>query len=621
MAEILSEFGHLVGLAGGNNIQATTMPTYSSVPLGTIVQYIGTTTADYINGYFYKATATGWEQHDTQPASNADNSITAFKESSPALAAHAVDEYIRYNNVTYIVTAAIAIGDNLVIGTNIDVPDLDEGTVIYTPEAGGGSTGGGHVIVNPSGTEMEQRASLQFVDANVTDDSTNDKTKIENIKVINSESELASASDGMYMGSYDDEAEGVISADMVMYDSETTVEDELDNKVDILSKGVANGVAELDSSGKVPSSQLPSYVDDVIEGYYDSITDRFYTESTFEHVITPESGKSWVDVNTNKSYRWTGSVYTRVDEGIQLGETSGSAYRGDRGKTAYDHSQVTSGNPHNVSKTDIGLGNVDNTSDTTKKTNFTGSLVSGNTGFVTGGSVFNIYRVTHRDITNDLANLPTAVSEQNLAKYGYAIGDYFSRTVGERTYTYYLADMNPFYGGYDYYAVVATPHIGIIVNTNTNSQWYTGSDITGVSYTNSTLHQYLSGDVLNNIKADMIALFGGTTGLEHLVAHTLLDNTLGTWAWTSGGDYIAALTEHQMYGARVWSADNYQQGEGFRQLEIFRKYDPNLIYPWSHVWLRSVASAADACLLLYYGSAVSYGVPGSFLASGLILFH
>jgi len=68
MAEILSEFGHLVGLAGGNNIQATTMPTYSSVPLGTIVQYIGSTTADYINGYFYKATATGWEQHDTQPA-------------------------------------------------------------------------------------------------------------------------------------------------------------------------------------------------------------------------------------------------------------------------------------------------------------------------------------------------------------------------------------------------------------------------------------------------------------------------------------------------------------------------------------------------------------------------
>ena len=252
MAEILSEFGHLVGLVGGNNIQATTMPTYSSVPLGTIVQYIGTTTADYINGYFYKATASGWEQHDTQPASNADNSITAFKESSPALAAHAVDDYIRYNNATYIVTAAIAIGDNLVVGTNIAVPVLDEGTVIYTPEAGGGSAGGGHVIVNPSGTDMEQRASLQFVDANVTDDSNNDKTKIENVKVINSESELTNASDGMYIGSYDDEPEGVLSADMVMYDSETTVEDELDNKVDkVTGKGLSTNDYDNTDKAKV----------------------------------------------------------------------------------------------------------------------------------------------------------------------------------------------------------------------------------------------------------------------------------------------------------------------------------------------------------------------------------
>lgn len=129
--------------------------------------------------------------------------------------------------------------------------------------------------------------------------------------------------------------------------------------------GTANGVAELDSNGKVPSSQLPSYVDDVIEGYYNSSTDRFYKESTFTTVIPPEDGKSWVDIASNKSYRWTGSVYVRVDEGVQLGETSSTAYRGDRGKTAYDHSQTT-GNPHGTTKNDIGLGNVNNTADLDK---------------------------------------------------------------------------------------------------------------------------------------------------------------------------------------------------------------------------------------------------------------
>ena len=57
---------------------------------------------------------------------------------------------------------------------------------------------------------------------------------------------------------------------------------------------------------------------------------------------------------------WVSSQMSSIGN-LMLGETSSTAYRGDRGKTAYDHSQTTSGNPHNVTKTDIGLGNVTNT--------------------------------------------------------------------------------------------------------------------------------------------------------------------------------------------------------------------------------------------------------------------
>ena len=152
------------------------------------------------------------------------------------------------------------------------------------------------------------------------------------------------------------------------------------------TKGAANGVAELDANGKVPSSQLPSYVDDVIEGYY--YNSKFYEEAAHTTEITGETGKIYVDLETEKTYRWSGSAYVEISSSLALGETSSTAYRGDRGKTAYDHSQLTSGNPHNVSKSDIGLGNVDNTSDATKKTNFTGSIASGDTGFVTGGAVY-----------------------------------------------------------------------------------------------------------------------------------------------------------------------------------------------------------------------------------------
>ena len=94
-------------------------------------------------------------------------------------------------------------------------------------------------------------------------------------------------------------------------------------------KGAANGVAELDSGGKVPASQLPSYVDDVLE---------YATCSAFP--ATGETGKIYVATDTNLTYRWTGSGYTEISPSLALGETSSTAYRGDRGKIAYDHAQA-----------------------------------------------------------------------------------------------------------------------------------------------------------------------------------------------------------------------------------------------------------------------------------------
>lgn len=92
------------------------------------------------------------------------------------------------------------------------------------------------------------------------------------------------------------------------------------------SVGTANGVAELDSNGLVPSSQLPSYVDDVVE----------YAATT-NFPASGESGKIYVATGTGKIYRWSGTQYTEISASLALGETSSTAYRGDRGKTAYTH--------------------------------------------------------------------------------------------------------------------------------------------------------------------------------------------------------------------------------------------------------------------------------------------
>jgi len=85
-------------------------------------------------------------------------------------------------------------------------------------------------------------------------------------------------------------------------------------------KGAANGVAELDGSGLVLSSQLPSYVDDVIV-----VADFAALPGT------GADGKIYVTSDTNLTYRWTGSAYTEISKSLALGTTSSTAYRGDHG--------------------------------------------------------------------------------------------------------------------------------------------------------------------------------------------------------------------------------------------------------------------------------------------------
>lgn len=89
--------------------------------------------------------------------------------------------------------------------------------------------------------------------------------------------------------------------------------------------GVASGVATLDTTGKVPTSQLPSYVDDVLE---------YTSRSAFP--ATGETGKIYVDTATNITYRWGGTDYVEISASLALGETSSTAYAGDKGKANAD---------------------------------------------------------------------------------------------------------------------------------------------------------------------------------------------------------------------------------------------------------------------------------------------
>ena len=92
--------------------------------------------------------------------------------------------------------------------------------------------------------------------------------------------------------------------------SNITNKPNLNEKVNTSLLGQANGVATLDESGKVPSVQLPSYVDDVIEGYF--YDNKFYSDKAHTSEITGEVSKIYIDVNSNLSYRYGGTTYTVI---------------------------------------------------------------------------------------------------------------------------------------------------------------------------------------------------------------------------------------------------------------------------------------------------------------------
>ncbi len=118
--------------------------------------------------------------------------------------------------------------------------------------------------------------------------------------------------------------------------------------IPVADKGSPNGVATLNKNGLVPACQLPGYIDDVCEGVATGVTANetgAFTAAGFipageTEECAPSESTIYFDTISNVQYRWTGSMFITTGTGLSLGETSGTAYYGDKGKTAYEHSQL-----------------------------------------------------------------------------------------------------------------------------------------------------------------------------------------------------------------------------------------------------------------------------------------
>ena len=162
-------------------------------------------------------------------------------------------------------------------------------------------------------------------------------------------------------------------------------------------KGATNGLATLDSNGKVPSSQLPSYVDDVIEGYY--YNNKFYKEESHTTVITGESGKIYTDLGNNKTYRWSGTTYTEISASLALGETSSTAYPGNKG--AANAANITT-NANNI---------------TTLKGYFTGNVANKAAADGDGNNIVDTY-ATKQNLSSVAQNASAKIDKSVLTAKG-----------------------------------------------------------------------------------------------------------------------------------------------------------------------------------------------------------
>lgn len=179
-----------------------------------------------------------------------------------------------------------------------------------------------------------------------------------------------------------------------------------DHWIDLAEKGVPDGVVPLESDGLISATYMPAYVDDVI-----SVADYAALGG-----VLAMTNKIYITEDTEKTYRWSGTVFAEISASLVLGSSSATAHRGDHGAAAYTHSQLTTGNPHNVTKADVGLSAVTNDAQV-KKTEVPVVLmiaVSDEATAISTGTAKVTFRMPHAMTLNEVrASVNTASSSGN----------------------------------------------------------------------------------------------------------------------------------------------------------------------------------------------------------------
>ena len=168
---------------------------------------------------------------------------------------------------------------------------------------------------------VDANKTVVTVDSSLSDSSTNPVQNKVIKAAIDGKADVAHNHDGIYANaSHTHDAADVTTG---TFDAA---------RIPTITDAKIQGMSASKLTGTIPTDNLPSYVDDVVE--YDK-------QASFPP--TGEAGKIYVDTTTNKTYRWSGSSYVEISASLALGTTSSTAFRGDYGNAAYQHAVTNKG--------------------------------------------------------------------------------------------------------------------------------------------------------------------------------------------------------------------------------------------------------------------------------------
>lgn len=324
-------------------------------------------------------------------------------------------------------------------------------------------------------------------------------------------------------------------------------------------------------SGTISSANLPSYVDDVLEGYLSG--GKFYktkgSDGSYSGEITAEAGKIYVDFSNNKTYRWSGSAYVVISETIALGTTHSTAGYGDESRAAYNHSTKT-GNPHGTTKADLGLSSVENKSSATIRGELTKANVTTALGYTPPTTDTNTWRPIQNNLTS------TATDQSLSAAQGKILNDKFasyvptSRTVNGKALssniTLSAGDVGAAAASHNHDKIVDKGvHAEVASGTTANAPTAGMADTsTGIYLTRSygdTTTPSMYGNILNIVGSGTGQLFMGWSGndstTEHLYYRSHRDTSTGGWGqWNTIIDSSNIGSQSVHYAASAGSASS-----------------------------------------------------------------